>query len=137
MESGPIEKIVKTVRLRVGKNLILQSLCRTLFWGAVAFAVALPVHRLFSPPFSPWWLAFGALLGAVAAGAFLAFRAFPSRLRAAVAADQAFGLDDELSSALTLRGVGGAVAEAFRERARKVAAGLKTGGHFSFRAPLE
>ena len=94
MDMGAVEGIVGEVRGRLGRNVVFQSMCKSLFWCTVAFAVALPLHRLLSPPFTIAWIAAGLFVAALVVGAGLAKRRYPSRLRAAVLADQAFALDD-------------------------------------------
>ncbi|MHC4779913.1 MAG: hypothetical protein ACYTFG_15175, partial [Planctomycetota bacterium] len=137
MDSDTVERLVTGVRIRLGRNLVLHTLCRVGFWAAVAFCVALPVHRLFSPPLGLWWVLAAAVGAALALGTALCLRSYPTRLRAAVAADKTFDLEEELSSALIMGSGGGAFARAFRERASSVASKMRPGGRFPFRPPLE
>ena len=138
-----VKKRVGEARRRLGRNLVLDSLLKAGFRASAAFAVAIVIHRACSPGFDAVWMA--PVLGALAIGAacFPAFRRFPSSAAAAVEADRALRLKEQLSSALLLESGRGddfrpnPVEEAFRLRAEEVAAGLDLRGAFPFRAPLE
>lgn len=137
MEFAEVHKVVRDVRLRLARNLFLRALCVCLFWGSAAFAAALLLHRIFSPPFGEIWLLAAAALSAPAVASWLVLRRFPSPLAAAVETDRAFALKEEISSSLYVASLEGPVADAFRQRAEAAAARVRPRGRFPFRLPLE
>ncbi|MHC5080708.1 MAG: hypothetical protein ACYTHN_16985 [Planctomycetota bacterium] len=137
MEIQSVQRVVRDVRLRLTRNLLLHSLCVSFFWAAIGFSLAVPLFRLICPPFALGWFA-GAGLGlGLIFGAWRAWSRFPTALAAAVAADETFGLKEEISTAWGLRQGTDSMADAVLQRAETAASRLKTRGSFPFRPPWE
>jgi hypothetical protein len=104
-----IDRFIRAVRWRLGLARALERVGLFLAGGAVMAAILIPVQILMGG--RPWWLTVGLLGLGAALGLIAGWRSWPTRLAAAMEADQQFQLDDLLSS-VWLAERGGGVADA-------------------------
>ncbi|GEM_PF-3027194 len=133
--ADPARSIAAGVRWRLVRNRFLASLCRTLFWSAVAFGVFVILHRQVSCPLGLGWFALLAASASLVAAAVATARRVPTLLAASVHADEALDLHAGLSTALLLPPAPGPVGEAFRARAAFLERAVRPREAFPFRMP--
>ncbi len=130
-----IDQQVHRTRFRLTTNVTLRHVAWGVLVAAVAWMIVILVEKAFvlGIPLG-WSAAVVAGLGLIVVGV-AAYRARADRLAAAVVLDQAAGLKERVSTALTCRTSSDAFAQATVHDAERTAGGVHVPSHVRYRAP--
>jgi hypothetical protein len=130
-----LDQQVRHTRFRLTMNVVLRHAALGVLVAAIAWLVVILVEKAFVLGIPLWPSAAGAAgVGLIVAAAGV-YQARIDRLAAALVLDQAAGLKERVSSALTCRGSSDPFAQATIHDAEQTAGGVHVPSHVRYRAP--
>jgi hypothetical protein len=130
-----LDQQVRHTRFRLTTNTVLGHAALGLLIASLAWLVAILVERAFVLGIPLWPSAVGAVLVGLVVMAVRTYQARVNALAAAVVLDQAAGLKERVSTALTCRQSSDPFAQATVHDAERIAGGVHVPSHVRYRAP--